>query len=1317
MSSLDDHCIITKFELTEKEKQMKKAFFKNNSNKDNKFGKKEENKKSTVEKSEKEITDNRKGFIHSNDDLVNRLIKENLDPILNQNLKYLSNSGKNENNSIPLNIVYSQNKILERNVDILQETQRSLKDFFIYNLQNNNQKNTYKTNNNNKPENIENKKFLIELVKPLYQGMENLKSSFNTVLNQKKENISKENLQENVNELVSMQKNLKINSNKLEKSINFVEQNNQIKKDNELYKVIDEIKSSIINVHKEMNKMEGDITDNFKKMFEETSKKNLMQMFNNKSNKDTGNNFNFNKNSEILKNFKDEDIIDYAEFKKSLYDINMKTEELKNEYEMGKSKINLVHKFERSEKIDFSYNIDFNDPFSFNSFEESYEKNNNSKPKVIKNSPNIFKKNLSNPKILKKNIDSENFDSTDKALFDKNKKQKNIFLNNLNKTIDSNEKNINLNKENSAEKKNENYSKVNPNQSTNYSVNSPSVNLNLSKKNLSNTVNNSNIKSKDSIEKNKNNLISVINEEKIENENPSVKNKYDEIFEKAKIEIIKNQNENSQQPKKGLKDLLFDKINLKGNNKQNILKDIVTKILIERIITDKNKNTSKFNKLNDMPNSNEEVNFYLREKDYYSKIGSGKFFDLDISDKSAREITEKVLLDKIRILLNKKKIKNLLTGSIINYNKSSQIQKEDEVNLKEEKDILVSLENKLFDKLNKENNKRDNLLNDNFSNIINRLLQMENTIGKSKNIPMMSVDNENNKLSDSKIEINNDNNYDDIVNKITEKIKSNMHITINLNDNKDNKENKIIKKINNLEFNSESMNILSEQNKQGEKLSGYTHPFLNKKNLTQMLFSTEDIKVNLPNIPLPHTINFNDYEISSSSYLTESKRTIAEPQNNLEENTYVDQNFYNSNPNLYYFSNINNKINNFASNMDRNVNNSSNKISTFNNIKKNYLNDNENYNQSNLNLQKLNSINIMNTYKSKEESYSEGQIITMSNLINESGLDNVYAYSIDNHNNLNDDLEEKILKNKEKIKQNEQDISEINESEKNNFANNYNNEDNSISQENSYQNGINFKELRNINKDLEETLEKYGNNKTNLNNDEEINENSVINKIGDSNKKENYNVNSNTEMEEKIKFLKSKNVYDSAEQMLFQKTFPNILSKNNERNFSNSISQSSNNQNIPNSFSSNVNISNSVSSSQNKIFNNKNNFLGKGNNNQVYLSFGGNLINHNSQGNKNYNNRNMISQNSNASYNDNNIYSNVSSNINSGRAISESLININNSNTSNYQNEQENAGNNNKYYGYNNTISENYTYTESVDSVKEKNLNNKFYKTDESSEI
>ena len=127
---MNDNSIITKFELSEREKKLKADFFNRKTNKlDSKVLSNEiEESKNNLEKIPEED--------------MNKFFNENKNELEPQNI---NNNGIS---SQQMNIIYTQNKLMERNVDILQETQRSLQDFIIYNMRKDEiEKNKNKINN------------------------------------------------------------------------------------------------------------------------------------------------------------------------------------------------------------------------------------------------------------------------------------------------------------------------------------------------------------------------------------------------------------------------------------------------------------------------------------------------------------------------------------------------------------------------------------------------------------------------------------------------------------------------------------------------------------------------------------------------------------------------------------------------------------------------------------------------------------------------------------------------------------------------------------------------------------------------------------------------------------------------------------------------------------------------------------------------------------------------------------------------------------------------------------------------------------------
>jgi len=258
----DDHCIITKYDLSEREKQIKKNFFS------------KDNHTKSVPATKKEINQTQKSYIDQeniSEELVNKMVNENLKSVNLQTQAFRGGMQNQNQGSIPLNLIYSQNRVLERNVDLLGETQRSLHDLLIYNI---------KTNQNNEAAKLkdevfrENKKLFQDFLAPVLQNINQLKIGMENMAKSDKKQDGNDNLSNKVNDMVSRHSDFKdfhSNMEKTKKSIDLIEKNKTIQaidKNNPFMKTIEEVKSSVSGLNLDMKNLEENIKDSLKKIIE-----------------------------------------------------------------------------------------------------------------------------------------------------------------------------------------------------------------------------------------------------------------------------------------------------------------------------------------------------------------------------------------------------------------------------------------------------------------------------------------------------------------------------------------------------------------------------------------------------------------------------------------------------------------------------------------------------------------------------------------------------------------------------------------------------------------------------------------------------------------------------------------------------------------------------------------------------------------------------------------------------------------------------------------------------------------------------------------
>ncbi len=218
-----DNTIITKFELSEREKILKRQFFQREEDigKNFLFSRPKENENNSINNnsnlinnshslsleqnmnqpnnlkiniSEKKIINNSADKIILNQNISNnipdiqKITKEEMNKFYEEAGNYLpkSNGGLS---SEQVNLLLHQNKIMQRNVDALQETNRSLQDFIIYTMKKDSLKNDLKEEEKKEEKNVDEYHKLNQILTPLYEHINNLQSQVKELNQKKKEKM------------------------------------------------------------------------------------------------------------------------------------------------------------------------------------------------------------------------------------------------------------------------------------------------------------------------------------------------------------------------------------------------------------------------------------------------------------------------------------------------------------------------------------------------------------------------------------------------------------------------------------------------------------------------------------------------------------------------------------------------------------------------------------------------------------------------------------------------------------------------------------------------------------------------------------------------------------------------------------------------------------------------------------------------------------------------------------------------------------------------------------------------------------------------
>ena len=490
-----DNTIITKFELSEREKILKRQFFQRDEEIGRKylFDRPKENENESVNNNSNLINHshslsleqslnqiNNLNLNLSNKKVVNNTNKINQNQNLSNTVPDIKNITKEEMNkfyeeagnylpkssgglsSEQINLLLHQNKIMQRNVDALQETNRSLQDFIIYTMKKDSVKNNLKEEEKIEEQNQKNMEYnkLNQILTPLYEHINNLQSQVKE-LNQKKRedeiNIEIDDL------IIKDQKNFK------PKHIPFSkprEKSSESEKSNKMMmKTLSSLKGTMSNLSLEMRKIGDTFNEKMQKVYEDTEKNKLKKMIgvrpnstlsnkrislkNENVNKEPSNNINIIRdniieNESILTNKLDD--IDYNSFKSDLIDIGNLEEQIINDYKASAPEFIELKK--PKTKIKFSYNLDS----ELNKIDKKINNKKNIKPqqninikesKPIKDSKisekvsnivNKEKKTKSSPKINNNKYEKEKEDIKANT----NSKNK-IYINYMNQEKESEE--------------------------------------------------------------------------------------------------------------------------------------------------------------------------------------------------------------------------------------------------------------------------------------------------------------------------------------------------------------------------------------------------------------------------------------------------------------------------------------------------------------------------------------------------------------------------------------------------------------------------------------------------------------------------------------------------------------------------------------------------------------------------------------------------------------------------------------------------------------------------------------------------------------
>ena len=412
-----DNTIVTKFELSEREKMLKRHFFKREEEPGKKYlfsRPQEKENESVINKSNMNNTQSVSLEQNQISKISNQLNQFNINnnDKLNNNDTFKSlrqtqtNMNQNMSNSIPdiknitqedmnkfyeeaanylpkgngamspeqVNLLMHQNQIMQRNVDALQETNRSLQDFIIYTMKKDDMKSRASSDINGQEPNGMGYDKLSKILTPLYNQINNLQSQVKELNEKKRENEINDELD---GLIIKNQRNNKYNPPiQPRKRLTEEEKNKKL-----MMKTLTNLKGTMTNMTEEMKRIGSTFNEKMQKVLEDSEKDKLKKMVGISEGKQNSpvknfkargkgknldnvpkNNINvfkekengMNENESLLKHKLDN--IDYGSFKSDLIDIAHIKDGIWEEYKSGAPEFPKLTK--PKSKIKFNYNLD-----------------------------------------------------------------------------------------------------------------------------------------------------------------------------------------------------------------------------------------------------------------------------------------------------------------------------------------------------------------------------------------------------------------------------------------------------------------------------------------------------------------------------------------------------------------------------------------------------------------------------------------------------------------------------------------------------------------------------------------------------------------------------------------------------------------------------------------------------------------------------------------------------------------------------------------------------------------------------------------------
>ena len=233
---------------------------------------------------------------------------------------------------VQMNAVFSQNKLLERNVEILHETQKSLQTMMVYNMS--------KEKEETKSEKTDNSLAIIkELIAPLYQSINQINNNFQDILLrtsnpvEKSNSINNQQLESKLNELIRTKSNVV----QAEKQVSASKEKNP---KNDVYlNGFNELNGKLENFNSDIQLMNKRIEEQFNDLKKENNKRKLLD------------------GGAPNKGVKRRNSFDYEEFKNELLEIESEKKRILQEFEEKSLPDRTIRRFKKGDKIEFNFRL------------------------------------------------------------------------------------------------------------------------------------------------------------------------------------------------------------------------------------------------------------------------------------------------------------------------------------------------------------------------------------------------------------------------------------------------------------------------------------------------------------------------------------------------------------------------------------------------------------------------------------------------------------------------------------------------------------------------------------------------------------------------------------------------------------------------------------------------------------------------------------------------------------------------------------------------------------------------------------------------